>query len=267
MRYIDKRGYFPIVLESGRSPDKLKGSQMRQPGLTLNRDSLSIPDSPSKPNCKDISSTLNRASWKGWEGAYPCLKKKKSTIIPSISLRNESRSLKQLILQVDHYWIKLTATSKVVFAARVQLIKSVFMALNTYWWLFLPKGIIKEIEKRLWKGVAGMGYSKVAWSQVCNPVDEGGLGVRDFQSLNLALMTRRLWESMAWGWTIRGAHLGSIRLPVEASSFNSHLGARFTFCVGTLSCAVKDRNTNEEIAPLQPHFSEIAHWARSQEIK
>ncbi|KAL0423594.1 UNVERIFIED_CONTAM: hypothetical protein Sradi_0894200 [Sesamum radiatum] len=81
MRYIDKRGYLPIVLESGRSPDKLKGSQMRQPGLTLNRDSLAIPDSPSKPSCKDISSTPNRASWKGWEGAYPCLKKTRGTFI------------------------------------------------------------------------------------------------------------------------------------------------------------------------------------------
>ncbi|KAK4394431.1 hypothetical protein Sango_1597400 [Sesamum angolense] len=78
---------------------------------------------------------------------------------------------------------------------RVQLIKSVLMALNTYWAMafILPKGIIKEIEKRLRnilrKGVAGTSYSKVAWSQVCNPVDEGGLGVRDFQSLNLALMS------------------------------------------------------------------------------
>ncbi|KAK4404535.1 hypothetical protein Sango_0822100 [Sesamum angolense] len=51
------------------------------------------------------------------------------------------------------------------FAAQVQLIKSVLMALNTYWAMafILPK-------------------------------DEGGLGVRDFQSLNLALMSRRLWE-------------------------------------------------------------------------
>ncbi|KAL0399538.1 UNVERIFIED_CONTAM: hypothetical protein Sradi_2297100 [Sesamum radiatum] len=86
------------------------------------------------------------------------------------------------------------------FAARVQLIKSVLMALNTYWAMafILPKGIIKEIKKRLqnflWKGVPRTGYSKVAWPQVCNPVDEGGLGVRDIQTLNLALMSRRLQE-------------------------------------------------------------------------
>ncbi|KAL0333040.1 UNVERIFIED_CONTAM: hypothetical protein Scaly_2205500 [Sesamum calycinum] len=67
----------------------------------------------------------------------------------------------------------------------LHLIKSVLMALNTYWEMafILPKGIIKEIKKGLrnflWKGVAGTGYWKVAWSQVCNLVDEEGLGVRD----------------------------------------------------------------------------------------
>ncbi|KAL0359870.1 UNVERIFIED_CONTAM: putative mitochondrial protein [Sesamum angustifolium] len=66
----------------------------------------------------------------------------------------------------------------------------------------LPKCIIKEIGKHqpniLWKGVAGTGYSKVAWPQVCNPVDEGELGVRDIQSLNLTLMSRQLWDVIQW---------------------------------------------------------------------
>ncbi|KAK4404411.1 hypothetical protein Sango_0809700 [Sesamum angolense] len=65
---------------------------------------------------------------------------------------------------------------------RVQLIKSVLIALNTYWAMAFisPKGIIKEIEKRLRnilrKGISETGYSKVAWPQVCNPMDEGELG-------------------------------------------------------------------------------------------
>ncbi|KAK4391994.1 hypothetical protein Sango_1977200 [Sesamum angolense] len=62
----------------------------------------------------------------------------------------------------------------------------------------------QNLPKRcaLKKGVARTGYSKVAWSQVCNPVDEGGLGVRDFQSLNLAFMSRRLWE-VRFSWLYR----------------------------------------------------------------
>ncbi|KAL0456737.1 UNVERIFIED_CONTAM: hypothetical protein Slati_1012900 [Sesamum latifolium] len=62
----------------------------------------------------------------------------------------------------------------------------------------LPKGIIREIGKRLraflWKGVSNVGYPKVAWSQVCKPVTEGGLGVREIRALNLAMMSRRLWD-------------------------------------------------------------------------
>ncbi|KAL0453924.1 UNVERIFIED_CONTAM: hypothetical protein Slati_1370500 [Sesamum latifolium] len=86
------------------------------------------------------------------------------------------------------------------FATRVQLIKSVLMAMSTYWAMtfILPKGILREIEKRLraflWKGVSTVGYPKVAWSQVCKPMSEGGLGVREIRTLNIAMMSLWLWE-------------------------------------------------------------------------
>ncbi|KAL0304125.1 UNVERIFIED_CONTAM: hypothetical protein Sradi_6280600 [Sesamum radiatum] len=54
-------------------------------------------------------------------------------------------------------------------------------------WLILPKGIIKEIEKRLlsflWKGTASSGYPKVVWDQVCKPLAEGRQGLREFLPL------------------------------------------------------------------------------------
>ncbi|KAL0455541.1 UNVERIFIED_CONTAM: hypothetical protein Slati_0893300 [Sesamum latifolium] len=86
------------------------------------------------------------------------------------------------------------------FAGRVQLIKSVLTALQVYWAMafILPKMIIKEIEKRLrsflWKGSTGVGYAKVSWQQVCRPVAEGGLGLRDILALNKGLMSRHLWR-------------------------------------------------------------------------
>ncbi|KAL0448195.1 UNVERIFIED_CONTAM: LINE-1 reverse transcriptase [Sesamum latifolium] len=62
----------------------------------------------------------------------------------------------------------------------------------------LPKGIIREVEQRLrtflWKGHSGGGYAKVAWSQVCRPKEEGGLGIRDVLALNRALMSKHLWR-------------------------------------------------------------------------
>ncbi|KAL0401952.1 UNVERIFIED_CONTAM: hypothetical protein Slati_4225100 [Sesamum latifolium] len=83
---------------------------------------------------------------------------------------------------------------------RVQLIKSVLTALQVYWAMafILPKTVMREIEKRLcsflWKGCAGVGYAKVSWQQVCRPVTEGGLGIRDILALNKGLMSRHLWR-------------------------------------------------------------------------
>ncbi|KAK4384328.1 Transposon TX1 uncharacterized protein [Sesamum angolense] len=86
------------------------------------------------------------------------------------------------------------------FAGRVQLIKSVLLAFEVYWAMafLLPKGVIKEIVKRirtfLWKGNSSSGYLKVAWDSVCKPIEEGGQGIRDILALNRALMNRRLWS-------------------------------------------------------------------------
>ncbi|KAL0393125.1 UNVERIFIED_CONTAM: Retrovirus-related Pol polyprotein from type-2 retrotransposable element R2DM [Sesamum radiatum] len=86
------------------------------------------------------------------------------------------------------------------FAGRVQLIKSVLLAFEVYWAMafLLPKGVIKEIVKRirtfLWKGNSSSGYPKVAWESVCKPIEEGGQGIRDILALNRALMSRHLWS-------------------------------------------------------------------------
>ncbi|KAK4384096.1 Retrovirus-related Pol polyprotein from type-1 retrotransposable element R2 [Sesamum angolense] len=86
------------------------------------------------------------------------------------------------------------------FTGRVQLIKSVLLALGVYWAMafLLPKGVIKEIVKRLrnflWKGTSASGYPKVARDLACRPLEEGGQGIRDVLALNRALMSRHLWS-------------------------------------------------------------------------
>ncbi|KAL0439716.1 UNVERIFIED_CONTAM: hypothetical protein Slati_2454600 [Sesamum latifolium] len=71
---------------------------------------------------------------------------------------------------------------------------------KVYWAMafILPKTVIREIEKRLrsflWKGCNGVGYAKVSWQQVCRPVTEGGLGIRDILALNKGLMSKHLWR-------------------------------------------------------------------------
>ncbi|KAL0282662.1 UNVERIFIED_CONTAM: Retrovirus-related Pol polyprotein from type-2 retrotransposable element R2DM [Sesamum radiatum] len=71
--------------------------------------------------------------------------------------------------------------------------------------------ILRKIEARIkgWEGVmlsfagrvqliksvlSATGYAKVSWQQVCRPVNEGGLGIRDIHSLNKGLMSRHLWR-------------------------------------------------------------------------
>ncbi|KAL2237571.1 UNVERIFIED_CONTAM: hypothetical protein Sindi_0948800 [Sesamum indicum] len=58
--------------------------------------------------------------------------------------------------------------------------------------------VISEIEKRLrtflWKGTTSSGYAKVAWKDVCRPMDEGGLGFKDISTLNRALMSKKLCD-------------------------------------------------------------------------
>ncbi|KAL2225254.1 UNVERIFIED_CONTAM: hypothetical protein Sindi_3094700 [Sesamum indicum] len=86
------------------------------------------------------------------------------------------------------------------YAGRVQIIKSVLSALSLYWAsaFILPKKVISEIEKRLrtflWKGTTSSGYAKVAWKDVCRPMDEGGLGFKDISTLNRALMSKKLCD-------------------------------------------------------------------------
>ncbi|KAL0455361.1 UNVERIFIED_CONTAM: hypothetical protein Slati_0875300 [Sesamum latifolium] len=116
-----------------------------------------------------------------------------------LSFSRGFKDCKPLLKRVDER-IKGWEGVNLSFAGRVQLIRSVLMALHTYWAMafILPKGIIREVEKRLrtflWKGHSGGGYAKVAWSQVCRPKEEGGLGIRDVLALNRALMSKHLWR-------------------------------------------------------------------------
>ncbi|KAL2223941.1 UNVERIFIED_CONTAM: hypothetical protein Sindi_3075400 [Sesamum indicum] len=63
---------------------------------------------------------------------------------------------------------------------------------------YAGRKVISEIEKRLrtflWKGTTSSGYAKVAWKDVCRPMDEGGLGFKDISTLNRALMSKKLCD-------------------------------------------------------------------------
>ncbi|EEE50714.1 hypothetical protein OsJ_30995 [Oryza sativa Japonica Group] len=83
---------------------------------------------------------------------------------------------------------------------RLCLIKSVLMAIPVHLLsvVQLPRWVIKDIERRcrgfLWKGqeeISG-GHCLVAWREICMPIGNGGLGIKDIDSFGKAL--RLKWE-------------------------------------------------------------------------
>ncbi|KAL2252865.1 UNVERIFIED_CONTAM: hypothetical protein Sindi_0081200 [Sesamum indicum] len=119
--------------------------------------------------------------------------------IPLLSSRLSIADCRPLLLKMDKRisgWEGLALS----YAGRVQIIKSVLMLVSLYWTsaFILPKKVTYEIEKRmrnfLWKGTTNSGYAKVAWKELCRPVEEGGLGFKDITTLNRALMTKKLCD-------------------------------------------------------------------------
>ncbi|KAL2248033.1 UNVERIFIED_CONTAM: hypothetical protein Sindi_2655600, partial [Sesamum indicum] len=119
--------------------------------------------------------------------------------LPLLSSRLTIADCRPLLMKIDKRiagWEGIALS----YAGRVQIIKSVLMALSLYWAsaFILPKKVTNEIEKRLrtflWKGTSTSGYAKVAWKDLCRPKEEGGLGFKDITLLNRALMAKKLCD-------------------------------------------------------------------------
>ncbi|EAZ29307.1 hypothetical protein OsJ_13368 [Oryza sativa Japonica Group] len=118
---------------------------------------------------------------------------------------------------------------------RLCLIKSVLMALPVHFMsvLQLPKWAIKDIERKcrgfLWKGqqeVSG-GHCLVAWKDVCTPVENGGLGIRNLELFGKAL--RLKWPANRLHQKDRPWTLVDFRLSADDEKI---FQSASEFCVG-----------------------------------
>ncbi|XP_074315270.1 uncharacterized protein LOC141651455 [Silene latifolia] len=89
---------------------------------------------------------------------------------------------------------------KISYTGRLTLVKAVLSTIHTYWsQLFvLPAGVMERIQALcrnfLWEG--GEDYTKaplVAWSVLCKGKDEGGLGLVDLKTWNIAAIGKLVW--------------------------------------------------------------------------
>jgi hypothetical protein len=102
---------------------------------------------------------------------------------------------------LDKFRSKLTVykANKLSHAARLVLIKSVFASLPVYYMssiMFAKKMLAKMkvvIRDFWWTGVQEEIKMKPrylkAWSEICKPKSAGGLGIRDLEAVNKALLT------------------------------------------------------------------------------
>ncbi|XP_019223812.1 PREDICTED: uncharacterized protein LOC109205556 [Nicotiana attenuata] len=97
--------------------------------------------------------------------------------------------------------IKQWTTKFLSYAGRLQLIKSVLIAIQNFWsQIFpLPKKIIQVIEgicrKFLWTGDTNTNRKAlVAWEKMCRPKSKGGLNITNLSMWNRAALIKHLWN-------------------------------------------------------------------------
>lgn len=118
--------------------------------------------------------------------------------VPLISTRLRSADCSQLMDRILCR-IQSWTNKKLSYGGRTQLVISVLFSIQVYWSsiFILPQKVLKDIDKMLraflWAGpdLKPCG-AKVAWSTICTPKEEGGLGFRHLSTWNKAAMSRHI---------------------------------------------------------------------------
>ena len=117
---------------------------------------------------------------------------------------------------------------------RLTLINSVLSSLPMYMMSFfaLPKGVQKKLDyfrsRFYWQGdEQKKKYRLAKWSILCQPKDQGGLGIHDLHIKNIALLSKWLFKLLTtegtWQQLLRNKYLGSkLLIQVEWKNGDSH---------------------------------------------
>ena len=90
------------------------------------------------------------------------------------------------------------------YAGRTELVKSVIQGVVCFWLAILPipagvrVKIVHQCSNFLWSGNCNLNKKPlVAWKEVTLPKAEGGLGIKNIEAWNKALLSKTLWNIQA----------------------------------------------------------------------
>lgn len=122
------------------------------------------------------------------------------------------------------------------------LLKAVAMALPTYTMscFLLPKTICKQIMSLMsefwWKETRGMHWT--SWEAMCKPKECGGLGFKDLEAFNLALLGKQLWRMIINKNSLL-ARIYKSRYFKNTDPLNAKLGSRPLYAWRSIHAAQK----------------------------
>ena len=123
--------------------------------------------------------------------------------LPLLTKRMSVHDYNPLIQRIKQRISSWTAR-QLSFAGRLQLISSVIHSLTNFWMsaFRLPKQCIKEIDQLFCAFLlSGPDLSshkaKIAWKDVCKPREEGGLGLRSLNEVNLICCLKLIWRILS----------------------------------------------------------------------
>lgn len=98
-------------------------------------------------------------------------------------------------------WFQSWTSKSLSFAGRIMLIKSVIASTTNFWCsaFCLLKACMDEIDNMcsafLWSGSPNdTSKAKVAYKEVCSPLEEGGLGIRSIAEVTLVHSLKLIWR-------------------------------------------------------------------------
>ncbi|CAI9288725.1 unnamed protein product [Lactuca saligna] len=127
--------------------------------------------------------------------------KNKFDVLMELKEENQYGISKKGIADIDLDYLDTVDQMEVIGGIPLlQLITSVLLSLPVFWAssILIPISIIKDIEKLmknfLWNhDESKKGRAKVAWTSICKPVVNGGLGIRSLRMWNKAIISKRIW--------------------------------------------------------------------------